>query len=169
MKFFITGAVRSPAGPRRILTYALLFLLFFLVAHGIREFAQVGSSPAAIRRNLAGSPPPSDVRPAPPGGVVNAPGFIVLLEDLHVDLFLYSLVSLFLGSLVIQARLSPGWKKFWVLFLFAAPLCYAGFKPATRYLPILAHGVFFAGILFHLGTGALTGRLLLDLYRDKAP
>lgn len=154
MKFLITGGARSPSGPRQVLTFALFFLLLFVVIHGFREANTTGVFPAEIAKNLHGETDTPAARSA-----------LLVLEDLHVDLLLFSMLYLFIGSLVIQAQMSFPQKKLTLVIVFVVLLVNFASRPATAVLPGFAFVVSVSAVVLHLLLSALIIFLMLDLYK----
>ncbi len=154
MKFLVTGGARSPAGPRQVLTFALTFLLLFVIAHGIREANTTGIFPADVVKSLHGE-----------GGTPRAESALLVLEDLHVDLVLFSMIFLFLGSLVIQAQMSFFQKKLTLFVLFVLLLVNFASRPAAAAYPGFAIFVSVSAVLLHGFLFSLVAFLMLDLYK----
>ncbi len=153
MKFLITGSIRSARGPRLIVTFTLIFLLLFLAAHGLRDIQQTGYYPSEIQASLFRG---------------NAPGksrsFLIVLEDLHIDLLLYSIVLLFVTSLLNECGLGRGMKTALMVLLFSSTLIYALSRPGAYYVKELAWLVFGAGHVFHVTAGLSMTYLLYYLW-----
>lgn len=153
MRFLVTGSIRSDSGPRRILTGALLFLLLFTVAHFAREWNSVGYSPNLIQKNL--------------GGEFSTQA-ILLLEDLHIDLVLFGMSLLFIGSVLYQVRGSRALRNGVFSLLSGLILLYV----ATRFLVPLAHiFAYLVALLFyvvHLMMALVLLWILTDLYRGRS-
>ena len=176
MKFLITGAIRSASGPRRLLTFTLLFLVLFVITHGLREYYHSGVTPAQIRVNLFG------LKSAAPGSEVamgSPPSPLLILEDLHIDLLLYSLTLLFLGSVFLQTRapLPLKMRLFTLLSILALIYVLARSAPLhsvlgswivsrETYLHFFAWIVSGGYFLFHGGLVLTLLYSLVDLYRD---
>jgi len=93
MKFLITGDIGSRKGPRKIITILLLFFLLFMILRLWRELLQ-------IETYTVGS------------------SAVAALEEAHIDLFLYSIIFLVLGSVFYQIEvISPKWRTglIWML------------------------------------------------------
>lgn len=158
MKFLVTGTLRSKSGPRRLCALTLLLFLAFAAVHFAREFYATGLAPAEVRRNLYGTPMGE-------AGLLQSPRSpLMILEDLHVDLLLYSVLFLFIGSLLVQSRFGPIIRKVGLGSFFFLILSYLVARILTAYFPWLAYSVGPLSILFHGWLVALIGLLLYDLY-----
>ncbi|HBS03367.1 MAG TPA: hypothetical protein DEA96_00275 [Leptospiraceae bacterium] len=153
MRFLVTGSIRSDHGPRRILTGALIFFLLFTGAHFAREWSSVGYTPQRIQENL--------------GGEFSTQA-ILLLEDLHIDLVLFGMALLFIGSVLYQVRGSRNFRNGIFTTLSGLILAYV----AVRFLvPLGAIFSYLVAALYFLVHALLAGVLiwiLTDLYRGKA-
>lgn len=142
MKFLITGKIHQSRGPRAILTLALLFIALFVAAHFLRDALTLGLSPERIARN------------ADPG-ITGADRIAALLEELHVDLFLYAMTLLTVSASLFELRLSASTKKFVVYamhgfvlaaltargtagFAYGGALAFAILNPAAHLLLLVA-------------------------------
>lgn len=157
MKFLITGSLRSDRGPRWILTCALIFLALFAAAHLLREAGSSGLSPAAFAANLH-EPGAEFTLTTPP------PGFLAMLEDLHIDLFLFGLLNLFLGAVLYQIRLPSGAKQAFLYTLSISALLFTFGRGLTFFTPLGAWPAYLSGLVFYSATFALIALILLRLY-----
>ncbi|MCB1326288.1 MAG: hypothetical protein H7A21_06490 [Spirochaetales bacterium] len=110
MRFLITGALRAAGGPRKLLSLALIGFGLFVLSRATLDLAELGLTPETVRGALHRD-----------SGV--AAGWLPALERLHVDLFLYSTLALFLSALLVQARLSPRTRQSLVYLVFVIPFC----------------------------------------------
>jgi hypothetical protein len=166
MKFLITGSIHSARGPRLILTCALVFFLFFTGAHLAREAGSTGLAPDNVVANLYGGetrslPALDDVREPPPG-------FLALLEDLHMDLFFFGLVGLFLGAVLYQVRAAPGTKRGLIYALFLFPLGFTCARGLTFFWRPAAWLVLPTAVGTYATIALIVGWILWDLYRTRA-
>ena len=162
MKFLITGSVRSNRGPRLILTLALFSFLFFLFLHFVREAGSTGFLPTSVQNNLYAGP---DTNLA-----LNAqapPGFLMVLEDLHIDLFLFALLALFVGSLLYQARAAESIKRLLIYLIFALPLAFIAARALAFFYEWAAYLVLPAAAGTYLCTVGTIVFVLWDLYRTR--
>lgn len=158
MKFLVTGSLRDRSGPRRLVALTLLLFLAFTGAHFARELWATGLSTQEVRRNLHGA------RAGEPGQLQAPRSPLMVFEDLHVDLFLHSMVFLFLGSLLVQSRLPRAARSGSVLSLFALALVYVSARIATAFAPGFAVLVGPLAIGYHLLVVAAILFVLYDLY-----
>ncbi len=159
MKFLITGSLRSDRGPRALITLSLVLFLCFTLAHALREFGSTGFVPEAVAASLYGGPHRDlSFAEAPPG-------FIAILEDLHMDLFFFGLLALFLSSVLYQVRMRAAAKRALIYALFLFPLGHIAARALT---------FFFAGGAWLVTPAALGSYttfavamllILRDLYR----
>jgi hypothetical protein len=136
-----------------ILTGALLLFLLFTMAHFAREWFTTGPTPDIIFENL--------------GQLGFAEQAILLLEDLHIDLVLFSMALLFIGSVLFQTRGSLHLKMRIYLVLSASIVLYI----AARFLVPLGMGFAYSVAVLYYGVHLLLAFiflwLLLDLYRGN--
>lgn len=161
MKFLITGSLRSTRGPRLIITLTLVGFLIFLAAHALREAGSTGFTPAAAQANLYGGPEALTALLA-----FEAPaGFLAILEDLHMDLFFFGLIALFLSSLLYQVRLSEATKRGWIYAAFTLPLLFVLARGAACFFAGAAYAVAPTALANYAGLTAMIAVILRDLYR----
>lgn len=159
MKFLITGSLRASNGPRLLVTSAILFFFCFTVAHLLREAGSTGLTPATIRQNLYAGPTDALIASDAP------PGFLAVLEDLHIDLFFFGLLGLLLGSVLYQVRVAETLKRGLIYALFLFPLLFILSRGCVYFFADAAYLVPPTGFLTYatlVGTQLL---ILRDLYR----
>ncbi|MBI3394468.1 MAG: hypothetical protein HY042_01395 [Spirochaetia bacterium] len=93
---------------------------------------------------------------------------LLLLEDIHIDLVLFSMTILFLGSLLFQAKLRQGAKRTWIMLVSISALAYVLTRPLVIFAPITAPLVTISGLLLHLSLFAVMIIILVDLYGKRA-
>ncbi len=103
MRFFITGKLQSSKGPRQILSAALGMLFLFIIIHGLQEFLSLGIKPQSISQQLHKD---TDFGSQSP---------LVIMEDMHIYLLLFTMVLLLLGSLIYHLPIGKGEKFFFYL------------------------------------------------------
>ena len=150
MKFLITGQLRSARGPRRIISFSLLFFFLFLCAHAFREIAVYGITPAEIATVIYGSAEAPAAR-----------GLKAALEDVHLDIFLYSLVLLFLDSLYYQV---PPARRLLPNTTWLSALLFVGAKIAALYFSPAIYFWIASGVALHLFLLAMMYRIVRFLY-----
>ncbi|MCR9143241.1 MAG: hypothetical protein NXI24_13380 [bacterium] len=163
MKFLITGSLRSSRGPRALVTLSLLLFFLFLAAHATREASATGCTPAAVQTNLYGGPHDEELSFSGP-----PPGFLAILEDLHMDLFFFGLLALFLGSILYQVRLGEGAKRILLYAIFLLPLGYIFARGLSYFYLTSAYFVVPLGIGCYLSLIAAMLLILRDLYRRES-
>lgn len=134
MKFLITGSLRTARGPRYLITMYLVCSLLFLLLRFYLDLVS-NSVPAEFlsMRDFRMQEPP--------------PGFLPLFEDLHIDLFLFSLLDLVLGTLLLQNRLLNRTYQLTATYLvFGAALLYIAIRFLAGFHSWAAHPVW-SGIL----------------------
>ena len=126
MKFLITGSIQSERGPRKILTFTIVLLVFFLFAHSVREIGTTGFFPSDIQASLyAGNETP-------------ARSLLMVIEDLHTDLLLISMTILFLGSLLYQCSLAQRTRSIVLNVSFFFAVVYLLSRPAAVYFSFMS-------------------------------
>ncbi len=159
MKFLITGSLRSDRGPRAILTCALIFLALFTVAHLLRETQSSGLTPAAFAQNLHEPGAVFSIRTPPPG-------FVAILEDLHIDLFLFGLMNLFLGAVLYQIRLPSRAKLALIYVLSISALFFTLARALTFFAAAAAWPAYLSGLMFYATCLTIIALILLRLYES---
>ncbi|MCB1138767.1 MAG: hypothetical protein KDK23_08430 [Leptospiraceae bacterium] len=152
MRFLVTGSIRSDNGPRTILTGALIFFLLFTLAHFAREWNSTGATPAEVQASL--------------GQEDFSTQAILLLEDLHIDLVLFGMALLFIGSVLYQVRGSRRLRNGIFLTLSTLILLYI----VSRFLVPLNEFMAYPVVALFYGVHTLMFGTLLwilqDLYRS---
>lgn len=161
MKFLITGSLHSTHGPRMLISLTLVLFLLFTAAHAFREAGSTGLTPGAVSENLYGGPQTNLSFFQPP------PGFLAILEDLHMDLFFFGMLGLFLGSVLYQVRVGVLLKQILIFTLFGFPLLYICSRAATYFFSAAAYAVLPAAIGTYTTSIFTMGLILYDLYRQK--
>ncbi|MEQ9364894.1 MAG: hypothetical protein RIF32_11655 [Leptospirales bacterium] len=159
MKFLITGSLRSARGPRTLITLSLALFILFIAAHAIRESGSTGLTFESVQANLYGGPHEDLSLFEPP------PGFIAILEDLHMDLFFFGLLGLFLGSILYQVRLDERAKQFLLYAIFLLPLAYIFSRGLSYFFAGAAFLVLPAAVASYFVLLLTMGLILRDLYR----
>ena len=152
MRFLVTGSIRSDHGPRRILTGALIFFLLFTAAHFAREWSSVGYSPRLIQENLGGD---------------FSTQAILLLEDLHIDLVLFGMALLFIGSVLYQVRGSRQLRNGIFSTLSGLILAYVAVRFLVPLGSIFAYIVVGLYFTVHILMAGVLIWILTDLYRGR--
>lgn len=130
-----------------------MFFLLFTAAHFAREWNATGHSPETVTANLTGQ-----------GFADQA---ILLLEDLHIDLVLFGMFLLFVGSVLFQVRGSKTAKNAIFIALAVGILLYIVCRflvPLGSLFAIAVTGLFYA---VHAAMVVILLWLLLDLYRGQ--
>lgn len=154
MRFLVTGSIRSESGPRRILTGAIVFFLLFTLAHFAREWNSTGYSPDLVIQNLGGEDFSSQA--------------VLLLEDLHIDLVLFGMALLFIGSVLYQVRGSRDLRNGVFLSLSVSVLFYILVRFLVPLASWMAYAVVLLFFLVHLFLLGVLIWILVDLYRRPA-
>ena len=152
MRFLVTGSIRSDNGPRKILTGALIFFHLFTAAHFAREWSSVGYSPAQVNENL--------------GGEFSSQA-VLLLEDLHIDLVLFGMALLFIGSVLYQIRGSRTLRNGIFLGLSVLILVYIAARFLVPLSGVFAYAVVFLYFSVHAMLAGVLIWILVDLYRGN--
>ncbi len=139
MKFIVTGSIQSSRGPRLIVSCALIFIILFIAAHAVREIQATGFYPAQIRENLGGE----------------GKSFVLILEDLHIDIFLFSMALLFLFSILYQTGLSIAAKNSLIYASFFSALINVVSRAACVWTGEASYLVFISFLLLHISLALL--------------
>lgn len=129
MRFLITGTIYQSKGPRRLLIWTLFFFLIFYIARVITFFEKFGTHPQdvfLISQNISWS---------------------LILEDIHIDLFLMMLACVLTSSCIIQTLWKELLKLTLIVLLFALPLVEGLLKIGMKFLPSLSFALYFSTIL----------------------
>lgn len=137
MRFFITGTLQSKHGPRQILTGALFLLLLFVFSYAAKEFLRLGFTPESIAAELHRSMP------------FGERSMLSLWEELHIDLLVFSMLMLLLGSLVYHLPYAQKTKSILFGSMVGIVMLYPLAKILTyAYVPF-AWLTLISGILLH--------------------
>ncbi len=152
MRFFITGKLQSKIGPRQILTTTLFMLLIFIAIHGIKETLGLGLRPQSIAQELHRL---TDFGYRSP---------LILLEDMHIYLLLFTMIALFLGALIYNLPLLARQKIFYLVALHILILLYPISKFLTFYYANFAIFTLISGALVHIGIGFIIIAMIIFLF-----
>ncbi|MBX7058170.1 MAG: hypothetical protein K1X75_08890 [Leptospirales bacterium] len=157
MKFLATGKLQGAEGPRLLLSFALLFALCFLGAHALREASYWSFSPERVASELA----------APDGQPRNfsSPESSAALQDLHIDLFLFSFLFLLIASTLQALPLPAAWKRTLICAAALTPLLYQCFRYLMHLYANLAWAALATAPALYLCYLASIATLLAVLWR----
>lgn len=143
MKFLLSGSLFQKRGPRAILLMSLCLLFFGLVLHAIHYHLDIHDRLETYQTEIELN--------VDPGQYIESEIVLNgnLYENLHTDLFLFSLVYLILASLWLQAPIGRRGRAFWlhlpaiILLVFILMRLLSG---------LVIHGILieiFAGAIFY--------------------
>ena len=146
----MTGSLRSAWGPKNLLGLCLFGLLCFLILHFIYELLSLGWTPDQITQALFQYSKLGERR-----------SMLFVLELIHMDFFLLSMMWLFLASILLHFNLAKLQKQIYFFSISALVLLYPLSKLMSYFLAYFSVIVWLSGLALYL---ALLSTILYSLY-----